>query len=126
MGGGERSQLGVAQRRDAEPHDAVIFCIDEPGDEPGALSPVDELDGAVVAEEQVVSDVTDRGWRAVPPYDKQQLVLRTGDARCLRLLLTPAKEAPQAVPEREQPLEVVIRGRPLWRRHIVERYSCTL
>ena len=46
------------------------------------------------------------------PDREQQLVLGTGQADRLGLILTPVLEPSQAITERQQPLEVVIPQRP--------------
>src|SRR5262245_41634777 len=87
VGGRERRQAAAAPRREAEPDDAPIVRVDLALDEPGAFGPVDELDGAVVAEQQMFRDVTDRRIARMAADGEQQLVLRRGQPGRLGLLL---------------------------------------
>ena len=74
-------------------------------DQPGGIGAVDELDGAVVAEEQVVGDLADgRSAGVIVAMDgEEQLMLVRGQPGRLGLLFAPAQEATEPVSQREQP-----------------------
>src|SRR5690606_33406563 len=83
---------------------------------------IDQLDDAVVTQQQVVGHVTDRRDVAVTPYGEEELVLRAGEAHCLGLVLTPMLEPSQTVTEGEEPLEVLVVEHPGSPCHIETRY----
>ena len=82
-------------------------------DETGGGRPVDELDSAVVAQEQVLGDVGDRGSSGVvvATHGEHQLVLCRGQPDRFRLLLTEPFEAAKPGPELQQSLIVLIGDR---------------
>jgi hypothetical protein len=55
VSGREPAQLLLAQFGQHHPDDAAVVGVGRPLDEPGVLGSVDELDRAVVAEQQVSS-----------------------------------------------------------------------
>jgi hypothetical protein len=93
-------------------HDAQVIVIMGSAHESSAFCPVNELDSAVMPQQEVVSDVADARRPAVASHRKQKLVLRGGQPRRACCLLAPPKEPPQAVSELEQLLEVGV-GEPL-------------
>ena len=102
VGGGEGGQAPGARRCQAHVHDPVIVAVWLAADEPGPLGPVDELDHGVVAQEEVVGQITDRRTAVVAAHGEQELVLGRGQPGRLRLLLAPAEEAAQTVTEAEE------------------------
>ena len=90
--------------------DPVVLRVTYPLDQLGRDGPVDQPDGTVMAQQQVVGDLADRGPTVigVPPDGQQELVLCRGQPGALRLLLTPAHETPQARSQRQQILIVGI------------------
>ena len=81
VGGRERRQVGVAIGGQLEVHDASIVGVGPPLQQPGPLGPIDQLDGAVVAQHQVVGDVADRRVAVVAADGEEQLVLGRASAR---------------------------------------------
>lgn len=104
-------QRRLACRFEGHPHHSMVVGIGTADDEPCRLGAVHELTGAVVAQEQLLGDLTDRRSRVVTePLDHdEELVLRGGEPRGERLLLAPPQEPAQRCSEREQPLVVDIR-----------------
>jgi hypothetical protein len=64
--------------REGDAHRSRIARVGAPPNEAGSDGPIDELHRAVVAQEEVGGDVTDRwsGVLAVPPHGEQKLMLR--------------------------------------------------
>ena len=94
VGLGERLEALAPRRRELQTHDSVILWVPDPLDELGGDGPVDQADGTVVAEEQVVGHLAD-GWATavgVPPDGQQQLMLGRGQPRSFRLLLAPSEK----------------------------------
>jgi H+/Cl- antiporter ClcA/CBS domain-containing protein len=110
------------RRGQAEADDALIVVVVHPSDEPGRDRTVDQFDDAVVPEEEVVGELTDRRRCSVAPDGEQELMLRSGQTDGPSLLLAPAMEPPQAVAEGEQPSEVLVLQPSASSRHIVSRY----
>jgi len=107
---GQLAQNGVSPGCGTHPHDPPVGRVGSPADDPRADRPVDELDHAVVAQEQVFREIAHR-WAPpvrVAAYREEELVLGTGQPRRLGLLLTPPLEATQAGPEAEEPGIVLI------------------
>ena len=79
-------------------------------DQAGGFGPVDELDGAVVPEQEDVGDVADRrpARSRLTADGEQQLVLRRGETDRRGLFLAPVQEAAQAGPELEETLVVSV------------------
>ena len=71
--------------------------IADPLDQTGCGCSVDELDNAVVSQQQVLGHLPDRGRLAVASNGEQQLVLRSGEPDGLCLVLAPVLEAAQPV-----------------------------
>ena len=89
----------------------AVVSVADPLHQAGRLGPVDEPDGAVVTQEQVVGHLADRGplLVVVAPDGHEQLVLRRGESHRFGLLVTPAKEPPQPGPQRQEVLVVDVR-----------------
>jgi hypothetical protein len=107
-----RGQLGqdaLALGGEANPDEPRISRVRDPADQACAFCSVDELYRAVVSQQQVAGQVTNRrrqpAWMALDR--DQQLVLHVGEPGGLGLVLTPALEAAQAGAERQQVLEVI-------------------
>ena len=96
----------------------MVVVVTSSFEQSGGDGPIDELDDAVMAQEQVIGDVTDRGWRAVAADREQELVLRTGETGRLGLFVAPVLEAAQTVAERQQPSEVLVLESSTSLRHI--------
>ena len=108
VGFGEIVELLVANVGQGDADGAVVRAVWPAGHESGAHGTVDQSDGAVVAQYEVVRDITDR-WpgRIWVSFDcEQQLVLRGCDAGGSGLMLAPVQKAPEAGAEREQALEI--------------------
>ena len=67
--------------------------IADPLDQAGSDCSVDQLDDAVVSQQQMLGHLADRRRLAVAPYREQQLVLRAGEPDGPCLLLAPVLEA---------------------------------
>ena len=106
----ERLEALAARRGELQADDPVVLGVAHPLDQLGRHGPVDQPDGTVMAQQQVVGDLADGRATAVgmPPDGQQQLVLRRGQPGPLRLLLAPADEAAQSGPQRQQILVVGI------------------
>jgi len=93
----EGFELGGAAGREPETDDTVVLGVLGALEQPGRDGAVDEADGAVMSEEQVIGDVSDgRSGRVVMTSDREQeLMLGGGEAGGAGVLLAPAQEAPQ-------------------------------
>src|SRR4051794_3041356 len=102
----------LAERRQPQPHDARVVIVTVALDETAGLRAVDELDGAVMPEQQVRRQLADRRAAVVVvTLDReQQLVLRMGQTDGSRLGLAPAVEASQRRAERQQRRIVELRS----------------
>src|SRR5262245_36853904 len=107
------------ERRKREANDPLVGWIGPALHEPCLLRTVDQADGAVVPQLQMLRDVTDgRGLPVCVTADgEQQLVLGRSQSGRGRLLLAPMQEPSKTVAELEQLLVVGITER-----HIVLRY----
>ena len=112
----------------------MVTGIADPFDEACSGTAVDELDGAVVAQQEVIGDVSDRRAVAldlgepiagrVAAHRQQQLVLGTGQADAPGLRLAPPEESAEPITEVEEAGEVGVRqplGGAARRVHIVTR-----
>ena len=122
MSGGKCVQLGLALGGYAQPHDALVDVVVVALHEPRALSPVDQLDDTVVAQQEVLGHVSDGRRGPVPPYRQQQLMLHGGDAHLLGSLLAPVQEPAQPVTQLEQAPEVRVGQLLRFGHHIDLRY----
>lgn len=93
---------GVGGETDA--HDAVVVLVASARDEARGIGAVDETDGGVMAQEQVVGDLADRRspWIRVAADGEQELMLGRRQPGGCRLLLAPAQEATQPGAQGEQ------------------------
>jgi len=129
VGSGEGGQQRLAVGGEPHPDHAVVVGIGGALHEIRLLCAIDQLDSAVVAEQEVAGDVADRRVAPMPPDGQQQLVLRRRQALVPGLLLAPVEEAPELVAQVEELLVVPIGQRSLARlggRHIVTRYVVTV
>jgi hypothetical protein len=110
VGRGESPEALLAVGGKADPDHAAIILIGSAPHQARGLGAVNELDRAVMAQQEIVRYVADgRRLATRVTFDRQQqLVLRGREASLDCLFLAPAEELPQAGPEREQAL--VIRG----------------
>jgi hypothetical protein len=108
-----RQSLQVFFALDGQPHShgSLIVDIGPPYYQAGPFAPIDQLDGAVVADEKVGGHVAHRWPLGVmmAAQDEQQLMLAGGEAHRLRLVGAPTEEAPQAVSKPEQLLVLAVR-----------------
>ena len=100
VGLGQCFQPLAPRRGELQADDPVVLGVTHPPDQLGGHGPVDQPDGTVVAQQQVVGDLTDGRTAAirVPPDGQQQLLLRRGQPGALGLLLAPADEPAQSGP----------------------------
>jgi hypothetical protein len=108
----QRDELGLTGPGEADADDALIGGIDVARDETGALGSIDQLDHAVVAEEQMLGDIAHRRRVCavvVATDGQQQLVLGGGEPDGPRFLLTPVQEAAQTIAKGQEAGEVVVR-----------------
>jgi hypothetical protein len=108
VGPGERFDTLLAGGRQVEPDDTLILRIVDALDQPRRDGSIDQFDDAVVAEQQMIGNIPYRRSSTVASDGEQELMLRAGEPHGSRLLLAPVLEPTQAVPERQQPLEVLI------------------
>jgi hypothetical protein len=101
---GQATQLLGTSSRQSEPDAAVIVAVALATDEPGALSAVDEADGAVVPEQELLGDVADGRPAAirVAADDQEELMLSGRQPDDLGLLFAPAQEAAEPRAELQQ------------------------
>jgi hypothetical protein len=88
----ERLQLARAPFGQVQADHALVVCVGAAGYQSGGLGAIDESDGAVVAQQQVVGDVADgRAARVCVAADgEQELMMRRGQAGRLGLPFAPA------------------------------------
>ena len=110
MGGREPFEHTATPGREVEAHDPAVVAVGLAADEASAFGSVHQLDGGVVADEEVLGDVPDRRrLRAGVAADGQEeLVLLAGEAGLLGLLLAPAEELAQRRAEGEQVAVLVV------------------
>jgi hypothetical protein len=115
-------QAPAAERGQAQADDALVVPVGSTADQPRGFGPVDEFDGAVVAEQECLGDVSDR--RPIPirltPNREQQLVLGRSEPDGHGLLLAPVQEPTQARTELEKTLVVGV-GKIVLHLYIVPR-----
>ena len=104
------AETAVPEGGEAQVDNSLVAPVGMAPDEAGGFRPVDQLDRAVVPEQEGLGDLPDgRTFPArVPPDREQQLVLRRREADGYRLCLAPAQEAAQAGPELEQTCVVLV------------------
>jgi hypothetical protein len=98
------AEAATAEGGEGQADDPLVAPVGMAPDQSGSFRPVDELDRAVVPEQEDVGDLPDgrAGATGVPPDGEQQLVLCGREADCHRLCLAPVQEAAQAGPELEK------------------------
>lgn len=119
----ERFEAGGAVVGEAQPDHAVIGLAAGSLHEAGRLGTVDQADGAVVAQEQVVGDLTHGGafGVVVAPDGQQQLVLGGSQPGDLGLMGAPAFEVAEPGAQGEQPGVGDVRKRHSYQDNIVSR-----
>jgi hypothetical protein len=107
---GQALEHARAARSEAEADDTAVVGIVRAPHQPCLLRTVDELHRAVMAQQQRVRDVADRGSpiAMVAADGEEQLVLRRRDAGGDSLRLAPVQELAQRGPELEQTLVVAV------------------
>ena len=123
MRGRQLRELGVTFGGELEADDSLIALIADPLDQAGPHGTVDELDDAVMTQEEVLCDIPDGRCTGVASHREEQLVLCRGQADAPRLGLAPVQEATKAVAELEETGEVLVGQSPGSSIHIVSRYS---
>lgn len=105
----KRSECPPATGGEADAYDAVIVGVRAATYEAGGCGSVDELDDAVVSEEQLACEVSDRRRPGTDAPDREQeLMLRGGDARFGGAFLGPPKvPAEPGAKGEEAPIVVV-------------------
>lgn len=105
MQGGERPELVLPEGREADPdHPSIAGDRSFPDHKASGDRAIDQLDHAVVPQEQVIGDVADRRtMRMLVTADREQeLMLRRGQSSSRRLIRAPTQEPSQAVAEPEE------------------------
>lgn len=107
----ERLEFAPPEGREHQPHGASVPLVASANDQTGRHGPIDELDGAVVPQEQMVRHRRDRRAEGVPvPADREeQLVLGRGQSLRTGSLGAPAQEPAKAVPEPQELLVLPFR-----------------
>lgn len=110
MGEGEGIDALDPERRQPQPDQPVILVVAVALEQAEVASPVDEPDGAVVADQQRPGHIGDGRAEgvAMAPYGQEQLMLGGGHPQPGRLLLAEAAEPPQGDPELEDPGELFV------------------
>ena len=106
MGRPERLQLALTGIGETDAHDSMVLVIASTLHQTGRFGTVDELDRAVVAQQQVARDVGHARRTPMPPDGKEELMLGRRDVGSLGAFLTPAEEPAQAIAKLEQRLEI--------------------
>lgn len=111
--------------RQANTYGASVFGVGAPLDQAVPFPPIDEFDGAVVAQLEVVRHRGDGRAEGVgmPANGEEELVLAGGDPRFAGPIGAPSQKPAEAGAEFEEPLVVPV-GHRLGR-HIVSRYTCS-
>src|SRR5690606_8003669 len=111
--------------RQANTYGASVFGVGAPLDQAVPFPPIDEVDGAVVAQLEVVRHRGDGRAEGVgmPANGEEELVLAGGDPRFAGPIGAPSQKPAEAGAEFEEPLVVPV-GHRLGR-HIVSRYTCS-
>jgi hypothetical protein len=106
----EPFELLGAAGGEAQADDAVVLGVLGALEQPGGHGAVDEADGAVVSEQQVVGDVSDgRSGRVVMTSDgEQELMLGGRESGGVGVLLAPAQKAPQIRAQLQQTAVVLV------------------
>jgi chloride channel protein, CIC family len=105
---GQLVQPPTAECSQAQSDDTLVAPVRPAADQPGGFGTVDELDGAVVPEQQCFGNVTD--GRSAPPLltpdREQELMLCRCEANRHGLFFAPVQEAAEASAERKEALVV--------------------
>ena len=102
--------------------DALVGLVLYPFDKQSGLCAVDQLDHAVMAQEEVIGNLPDRRrLRPMAADREEQLVLGGRQPNLSGLVLTPSLEATQTITEGEQSGEVVVPQMSASCCHIVSR-----
>ncbi len=104
----QHPQLCFAGIGEAHPHHSLIVLVGDPLDQAPFGRSIDELDGTVVSQREVLGDIADADRTAMAADREQQLVMRRRETSRLCSILTPSKELPESVPKLEQRLVLVI------------------
>jgi len=105
MRGGQRVQAFLAQLGQVQSHRPGVVPVRTAVEQTGGLGPVDQFDRAVVAQEQVPGDVTDRRSPriGVAADGQQQLMPRRREPGRSGLLCAPAEKPAQPGPKAQEP-----------------------
>ena len=88
---GEAREHSLCRAGQLEAYDAAVCFVGDAANEVCCLCAIDEPDGAVVSQEEVVGDLANRRAArfGVAPHREDQLMLRWSDAEDLGLSLAP-------------------------------------
>lgn len=110
VGGGQAVQAFLAIGGEPDAGKAPVVVVAPSLHQLGRLGAVNQLDGAVMTQQQIAGEIPDgralRSWVALDR--QQQLVLGRCQADLARLGLAPVQEPAQAGPECQQVLVVVL------------------
>ncbi len=110
MNSGECRQSTGPDGGEDQAHHAPVVCVGAALDEPEPHTAVDQPDGAVGPDEQVLGDVTNGRPAPVgmPAPGQEQLVLGSGEPCAGGLALAPSKEATQTVAQLQEPFVLIV------------------
>jgi hypothetical protein len=115
----ELFQHGFSFGRDLDQHSSAVLAVVVTLHESARHGPIDELDGAVVLDQQPLGEVAD-GWRAVSAAEaaqhEQQLMLLWFEAERVRSAFAKGEEAPELEAEASEGsvVEWGENGRAVW------------
>lgn len=107
---GELAETAPAAIGERDAHDAVVVAILTPANQASGLGPVDELDDAVMAQEQLGGEIAHGRMTGlgVAAYREEELVLSGRDPGLDGSFLGPTEVAAEAGAEGEKALIVLV------------------
>lgn len=123
---GELAEAAASAFGEHDAHDAVVVAILAPANQAGGFGPVDKLDDAVMAQEQLGGEIA-HGWvtaLGVAAYREEELVLGGRDPGLDGPFLGPAEIPAEPGAEGEEALIVLVRQVDRvgdWHKNIVTR-----
>ena len=110
VGCGEALQEAGAETGQVQAHDSVVFLVCASLDKAGPLRAVDELHGAVVTCQEMVSNVAHGGCAGLmTSYGQQKLMLGRSDSCGHSLPAAPVQELTETVSHSQEPLVLLFR-----------------